>query len=390
MKFPNIQNKLSDADVLRFSDLVRAKSGLEIPAVRRVDLENAILHTLKSLALADTDDLFRFLKNGAEGIAPLESLIALVTVGETHFFRNRPQFEALENHILPELIKKNRSSRSLRVWSAGCASGEEAYSLAIMIKRLLPDIADWNIHILATDINRTALEKAHLGHYGSRSFREVPIEIQTNYFDRTGPHFDLSPAIIKMVSFEYLNLVEDLYPSMLTNTQGVDLILCRNVLIYFNESTQRKVVERLYGCLVKDGWLVVGHSEPSQSIFHQFSVVNFPGAVIYRKSTLPQTKVPAPTAAREVPRPIPPEMFTAPVRQKEPLRLKALPSVDTARRLVNMPLLVSEGIQNILLFNRKQTIRSSRISINRIGTSKSRGSLAALSFGQSVCQSIGV
>jgi chemotaxis protein methyltransferase CheR len=298
MNSPVLRHDLSDADYLRFSALVHARSGLEIPLVRRPDLERAVVQAMAELSISSPEALFNHLRCGETSNATLETLIARVTVGETHFFRNRPQFEALEWQVLPKIIEKRRPIRQLRLWSAGCATGEEPYSLSILLMRLLPDIADWNILILATDINRLALEKAQRGLYSSWSFREVPYGIQENYFTHQGKDsFEIKPAVRNRVTFAYLNLVEDNYPSILTNTQAMDLILCRNVLIYFDEITNRKVVERFHASLDETGWLVVGHAEPSQAVFHQFSVRNFPGAILYQK---PEVENPAPGAPLSV------------------------------------------------------------------------------------------
>ncbi len=292
---------LSDADYLRFRDLARQQTGLEFGEVRRPDLERAIFSTLRLVGLPDPEALCRLLiecpsvlgadsPNGHTGLA-LDALIAGLTVGETHFFRNRPQFEALERHILPELIARRRAVRRLRIWSAGCATGEEPYSLAILLQRLLPDLAHWNITLLATDLNRQALEKARRGVYGAWSFREVPPEIQADYFIQHGREFEITPTTRNLVTFAHLNLVEDTYPSPANKTADMDLILCRNVLIYFNEETTRGVVGRLHGSLAAGGWLVVGHAEPSQSIFSEFVTQNFPGAVVYQR---PNGREPAP------------------------------------------------------------------------------------------------
>ncbi|MCX6027836.1 MAG: protein-glutamate O-methyltransferase [Chloroflexi bacterium] len=290
--------RLTDADYLRFRDLARQKTGLEFGEVRRPDLERAIFSTLRLVGLPDSEALFHLLTdspNGQTGLA-LDALVAGLTVGETHFFRNRPQFAALERTILPDLIARRRATRRLRIWSAGCATGEEPYSLAILLQRLLPDLADWNITLLATDLNRQALEKARRGVYGAWSFREVPPEIQANYFIQHGRESEITPATRNLVTFAHLNLVEDTYPALANNTADMDLILCRNVLIYFNEATTRGVVGRLYGSLAAGGWLVVGHAEPSQSIFSEFHTQNFPGTVIYqRHNGVGKSPMPSPT-----------------------------------------------------------------------------------------------
>src|SRR5258708_7520586 len=150
---------LSSIDQARFGNLVRSPRGVEVPPVRRVERELAVDQALPATGSADTDVLLQLLKD-ERGRPALETMVEALTIGETHFFRNRPQFEALANHILPELIGRRRATRQLRVWSAGCASGEEAYSLAILIERLLPDLDQWQVQILATDIHRQPLAQA--------------------------------------------------------------------------------------------------------------------------------------------------------------------------------------------------------------------------------------
>jgi chemotaxis protein methyltransferase CheR len=273
----------SRADYARFRDLVRETSGLEVPESRRPELERAVVRAREETGSPDAEGLYRLLTDRASGRPAMEALVATLTIGETHFFRNRPQFEALERHILPDLIARRRDVRRLRLWSAGCASGEEPYSLAILIHQLLPDLPDWNVSILGTDISRSALEKARQGVYGRWSFREVPPETQAGWFIERGGRFEVLPRVRDLVSFGYLNLVEDVYPSLSTNTNALDLILCRNVLMYFRPDTARGVVARLHGALADGGWLVVGHTEPSQEIFHGLEARNLPGTVVYRK-----------------------------------------------------------------------------------------------------------
>jgi chemotaxis protein methyltransferase CheR len=173
------------ADLVRFRDLVREASGLELPDARDPDLQRALHQALVATGLPDADALHRRLRSG-EGRRALEAFVGDLSVGETHFFRNRPQFQALERHILPEIIDRRRHSRRLRLWSAACSTGEEPYSLAMLLERLLPDRSRWDVRILATDINQAALERARSGRYGAWSFREVPDDVAAAYFIRRG------------------------------------------------------------------------------------------------------------------------------------------------------------------------------------------------------------
>jgi chemotaxis protein methyltransferase CheR len=217
-------------------------------------------------------------------------LIERLTVGETYFLRNPAHFAALRGHILPSLIQQRRESGHLvlRLWSAGCATGEEPYSLAVTLRELLPDIDAWNIMIMGTDISRESLDYAAKGNYGQRSFRkDTPAAFRRSYFRSNGKGRDLLPEIRRMVHFAYLNLVEDSYPTAATFTVGLDLIICRNVTIYFDQETTRRIARRFHESLVDDGWLIVGHSEPLGTIYEGFEPRNFTGAVIYQKSSDP-------------------------------------------------------------------------------------------------------
>jgi chemotaxis protein methyltransferase CheR len=174
--------------------------------------------------------------------------------------------------------------KRLRVWSAGCCTGEEAYSIAMTIRRVIPDIADWQVTILATDINTKFLHKAAEGIYGQWSFRGVPDAVKETFF-RALPdaRFEVMPAIHKMVTFGCLNLAEDVYPSLATNTNAMDIIFCRNVLMYFSPEQLRKGVANLHRALRDGGWLFVSASEASHEIFGAFSPAGFEGTAIYRK-----------------------------------------------------------------------------------------------------------
>jgi chemotaxis protein methyltransferase CheR len=195
---------------------------------------------------------------------------------------------------------REKGDRRLRIWSAGCATGEEPYSIAIALRRALPALADWNITILATDINPKMLRTAAAGVYGEWSFRNTPPWLQEGCFhsSKDGKR-KILPEIRKMVTFAYLNLAEDIYPSPLNNSNAMDIIFCRNVLIYFSSERVRAVGLRLHHALVEGGWLMVSASELSQDLFPQFAPVSFPGAIVYRKE-LGMTQ-PAPAFLSEMP-----------------------------------------------------------------------------------------
>lgn len=296
--------RLGYGDYLRFRELVHAHSGLHYPEKKRNDLELGVQKALES-APAGIDDpakYYNFLQAAhlPEVKEELARFINLLTIGETHFFRDTPQIDALANHVLPELIRKKRAAAraanhgnpgipQLRLWSAGCATGEEAYSLAILLKELIPDIDNWRIHILATDINSNSLQRARQAVYSDWSFRESrALSMRALYFQRQGhKKFQLRDDIRHMVTFARQNLIEDDFPAIRNNTMSMDLILCRNVTIYFSEQTTRQLAAKFYATLVDDGWLVVGHSEPSLLIYRDFQVRSFPGAILYQRTGQP-------------------------------------------------------------------------------------------------------
>ena len=215
----------------------------------------------------------------------VQTLAWHLTIGETYFLRGTQAFDVLEHEILPELLAARRNDeRQLRLWSAGCAGGEEPYSLAISVTRLLPNPQGWTTTILATDINTRALQKASNGVYGSWSFRDTPGWLRPQFFDKTSSgDWAIRPEIKRQVAFSYLNLAADPYPSLATNTNAMDIIFCRNVLMYFRPDTMRRVVERLHDALRDGGYLFVAPSEASHEFFPQFERVASRGEILYRK-----------------------------------------------------------------------------------------------------------
>ncbi|MBI5741831.1 MAG: tetratricopeptide repeat protein [Nitrospirae bacterium] len=269
----------------RFSNYVSSRMGLHFPKERLNDLERGTRKACRELGHEDVEECIRWLMLSPVKKSHIEILASHLTVGETYFFRDRKSFDILEGDILSGLIRKRAASgRYLRIWSAGCASGEEPYSIAILLSRLIPDFADWNITILGTDVNLSFLSKASKGVYSEWSFREVPSWIKDRYFRKTREGlFEILPEIRKHVTFSYLNLAEDAYPSLTNNTNAMDIIFCRNVLMYFSRDHQTAVGRKLYRCLVDGGWLIVSMAEISSELFSPFVQVDYQGSTLYRK-----------------------------------------------------------------------------------------------------------
>ncbi|MCJ2030204.1 protein-glutamate O-methyltransferase CheR [Methylobacterium sp. J-043] len=281
---------------------------------------------------------YSILLDGAAGREEWAALEAEITIGETFFFRYAEQFAALRRTILPELIEARREIRRLRIWSAGCSTGAEPYSLAILVHDLLGDaLADWSVTILGTDLSAAALAVAREGEFGPWALRTLDTEERARWFRRTParpglPHggYALRPAFRRMVRFERQNLLtlidgSDRMPG------GFDLILCRNVLIYFSADHVTRIVRALGERLNPQGWLLIGHAEPNPTFGQWLQPVALPGTVAYRPIDTPASQpvpvlVPAlpdmapilfapppePVAAAAPARPVPPPRPTAP------------------------------------------------------------------------------
>jgi chemotaxis protein methyltransferase CheR len=279
--------RIPNALLAQLSKLVSDQMGLHFPKGRWLDLLRGIRSASQEFGFSDVEKCIHWLLSKQLKKRQIEILALHLTVGETYFLREPKLFDALEKHIIPNLIKERRkTNKRIRIWSAACCTGEEPYSIAIELMRLLPDINDWNITILATDINTHFLKRASEGVYRQWSFRGTPYWLQENYFKKTEEgFFEILPKIKRMVKFQYLNLVEDSYPELMNDTNAMDLIFCRNVLMYFTPDQVNRVIDRLYRSILETGWLIVSSSETSHILYKQFVTVNFPGAICYQKDS---------------------------------------------------------------------------------------------------------
>ncbi len=209
---------------------------------------------------------------------------APLTSGETYFFRDHGQIDLLRLSLLPDLIERRRRTKKLRLWSAGCATGEEVYSLAILVDMLLPKRDDWDILILGSDSNQTALAKAERGSYGQWSFRMVSPTLRQRYFKKDGDRYQLDEHIRSMVTFQAGNLINDHFPGR--NLVDMDLILCRNVFIYFTPEAVIRVANKLAATLSPDGYLMTGHTELIGHRLPDLRSRLFAESVVYQRRSL--------------------------------------------------------------------------------------------------------
>jgi chemotaxis protein methyltransferase CheR len=258
--------------------------GLSYPEDRWGDLTRGITAAADELGLISPEAFVEWLTDAPLESRKIEVLARHLTIGETYFFRENQVFMILKETIFPRLIQSRRGiGRQIRIWCAGCSSGEEPYSVAILLHRLIPDIEDWRITIHATDINPDVLKKAGKGIYTEWSFRETEPRLKREYFTEVGRgQYEVIPAVRRMVTFSRFNLVHPPASSQL-DIGSVDIILCRNVLMYFSPGQTQSVVNLFYDHLNQDGWLIVSVTEASAHIFPQFQGVDFHQAVLYQK-----------------------------------------------------------------------------------------------------------
>lgn len=277
---------LTDQLLSRLSNHLAAQMGWHFPPDRWRELESGMEMAARELGIADVTAYAHELLTTKLSQRQIEALVSAFTIGETYFFRDSRSCEVLAQSVLPELIRARRADRRLRIWSAGCCTGEEAYTLAILLDRLLPDLEAWQITLLATDINSRFLHKAVAARYGEWSFRGAPPWLKERYFRRIDERkFELLPRIRSLVTFANLNLVEDPFPSLTSNTNAMDLILCRNVLMYFSAERVAMVVDKFHRSLLANGLFLVSAVETSLQIATRFVLTPRDGVSFYRKQS---------------------------------------------------------------------------------------------------------
>ncbi len=275
--------KLSDSSFENLRKYIYDNCGIYFQDNKKYLLESRIQKRLTFLSLGSYDDYLVYLKSSNGSINEKKYLYEAITINETFFFRNQPQLDALVSSIIPEIIaaKRKLGKPKIRIWSAASSSGEEAYSIAMIITDLIkPKYPDLDFEIIGTDINHAVIETAKEGKYREYSIRNSPIYYLKKYFVQSGNSFEVNPDIRKFVTFKLLNLFDDLAMKSMIN---FDIIFCANVLIYFDIKSKMKVVSSLYNSLNKGGYFFIGYAETLHMISKAFSVVSYPKTIGYKK-----------------------------------------------------------------------------------------------------------
>jgi chemotaxis protein methyltransferase CheR len=262
-------------------DFIYKTTGLYFSDDKKSYIQKRLKIAMDNLAITD---FWEYLKRIETDRNALNKLLELITTNETYFFRDIPQLDMFSKDVLPELLNRKASKGDfrLKIWSAGCSTGEEPYTIAIILKERLEYFDDWDIEILGTDISERVLRLAQDAIYMPRSLKDVPEYIKLKYFEYSPVNkmYKLKDEIKKLVTFRYLNLYDE---SKMRLMRNYDVIFCRNVLIYFDEESRKKVVEYFYDALNPGGYIFLGHSESILRITKAFEIVYFDNNIAFRK-----------------------------------------------------------------------------------------------------------
>lgn len=275
---------ISDKEFEDLRELIYKVAGIDIPKQRRYLLENRLRGRLNKLNLKNFSEYYQYLRYGADKRNELEYFCEKMTTNETSFFRDPKQLGVFRVYVLIPLLEKLKTMgrKRLHIWSAGCSSGEEPYTLAIMLHEILKtSIIGWNVRITANDISSTMLERARQGLYNEHSLRNTPKDIVENYFSKEPGGYRVDSNIQKIIKFEKINLNDN---AAIKRIPKSEIVFCRNVIIYFDQAMKKKVINSFYDNLIPKGFLVMGHSESLHSITRVFNPIRKPGGIVYQKA----------------------------------------------------------------------------------------------------------
>ncbi len=275
--------KLSSEEFSSLRDFIYTQCGIFIHENRKYLIENRLVGRLRELNLKRYSEYYNYLRFDVGRQQELKRLFEVITTNETSFYRNPPQLKTFQQVVLPAYIEKQRKQgmRKLRIWSAGCSTGEEPYTLAMILHEVLgAEIATWDIRITANDLSEAVLAAARRGIYSEYSLRTTPKDIVAKYFTKEQNTFHVSPKLKRLVSFGQINLNDK---RQLARLERSHIIFCRNVIIYFDDVMKRSVISAFYDNLLPGGALLIGHSESLHGISSTFKPEHHTGTLVYRK-----------------------------------------------------------------------------------------------------------
>lgn len=278
----NINRKLSANEARLFQSIISQKIGLYFPDNRKTQLEAGLLKCLEDNGSSSFIDYYNLLKSSSTKGSVVRNLSNHLSIRETSFFRNAPQFGVLKNHVIPEIVaRKKGGNKVIRVWSAGCATGQEPYSIGITLLDSFTSPKTWDFKILASDMSSEALLEAEKGVYNQTAIRSLRKNDVEQYFEKREEGLAIRTLLKKKIQFYRHNLVTE--PFSHPDMENVDIIFCRNVTIYFTIETTKKIIDHYFSKLVNGGYLFIGHSETLWKISKKFKTVEYSQTYLYRK-----------------------------------------------------------------------------------------------------------
>lgn len=275
--------RISDDEFVQLRDFIYEKSGIFVDIKRKYLFESRFSKRLTELGLSTFADYIKFLKYDIKKNEELSKLFELVTTNETSFCRDMKQLEAFQENVLKEKIEEQRAAGKLElhIWSAGCSSGEEPYTLSILLHEALRmELAKWRITITAVDLSPAMIERAQKGIYGEYAFKTTPEAIKNRYFTKDPAGYKVKPTVAKLVNFKQMNLNDAM---ALKRVPRSHVVFCRNVIIYFDGDMKKRVVNAFYDNLLPGGYLMLGHSETLHKVSSTFKPIYHPGTIAYKK-----------------------------------------------------------------------------------------------------------
>jgi chemotaxis protein methyltransferase CheR len=264
----------------QLTDLINACSGLRFDPSSKLMIYRRLESRLRSLQLDSFEKYYYYLRYDPNREAEMDVIFDLITTHETYFFREERQLLAFTNEIIPQLIEARKQFHALRIWCAGCSSGEEPYTVAILCRQL-PELRNWNVEIFASDISQKMIHLARRGIYGENSFRSTKDVAKCIYFDKTEENqYRIHDEIKQMVTFMKLNLLDDRRVGVFGE---MDVIFCRNVIIYFDLQAKKKIIENFFHKLRQGGYLLLGHSESLLNLNTSFKLRHLKNDMVYQK-----------------------------------------------------------------------------------------------------------
>ena len=269
---------ISESEFRLFRDLIYEECGISLGIEKRSFLESRLRRRIEELGFDAAYEYYRMVTDSETRAHELPRLLDSLMICETSFFRNRPQFDLLTDVVLPELVarKAKAGSRMLRVWSAGCSTGQEPYSAVIALLEALPDRESWMIRVYASDLSFSALERAQAGLYRPDQLKGIDPHCIAKYFRQEHGYYVINESVTRRVIFDYHNLKHD------NGLRGLDIVFCRNVMIYFDAEEQRRLVNRFTNCLVPGGFLFLGHAESLQGLSTRFAMLHRNKGIAYK------------------------------------------------------------------------------------------------------------